>query len=170
MKLHYKNFLPLLIFITVVMGFINLLLSPLDGSSHLVGKSIENQAVKSLINVDKEVNLVDDKKYTLVHFFSTWCSTCKFDHEKIKSLNLGNARLIGVLWEDNPINVAKWILDYPNIYHDIVFDPDEKVALNFGLSGIPATVLIDNNGKVLFAHTGELKDEMIANAIQPELK
>lgn len=146
------------------------MLNPFNAQNHLVGKTVENQSLKSLTVADTDENLIDEKKYTLIHFFSTWCSTCKFDHERIKSLKLGNTRLIGVLWQDNPLNVAKWVLDYPSVYHNIVFDPDEKVALNLGLSGIPATVLLDNTGKILFTHIGELKEEMIRDVIQPKLK
>ncbi|MFI4984072.1 MAG: TlpA family protein disulfide reductase [Rickettsiales bacterium] len=170
MKLNYKNFLPILVFVAVVLGFLNIILSPSENVHHLIGKTVANQTYKSLINVGKEQSLVDAKRYTIIHFFSTWCSTCKFDQDKIRSISLGNTRLIGVLWQDNPINMAKWILEYPNIYQDIIYDPEEKIALNMGLAGIPATVLLDNNGKVLFAHMGELQDEMIKNVIQPKLK
>jgi peroxiredoxin len=93
----------------------------------------------------------------LVNFWASWCGPCKVEmphlnklHDKYKASGF---TLLGVNIDDDPrhgaATAAKWGLRFP-----VLLDADKRVAKLYDLGSMPATVLIDRDGKVRFLHRG----------------
>jgi len=129
----------------------------------------ENKKVDTKYNegrvIDKNnqiYNYLKDDKKNIVHFWATWCSACAQEHEFLKEYIKKNkdVNLISVLFKDDISNV-----DFKNIkelYQFNINDSNGFIALDFGVSGVPESFILDNKGKVLkhiigSINNGELK-------------
>lgn len=87
----------------------------------------------------------------LVNFWASWCAPCKQEAPELERLARtlhGNARLVGVDWNDTTANATAFIrqhqLTYPNLR-----DGSSEVGNDFGLSGLPTTFVLDPQGQIV---------------------
>jgi len=90
--------------------------------------------------------------YVLLAFWATWCAPCLVEHPELSAIleRLGSrgVSVLGVLHEDSPRRALDWIAsrEYP-AYPTVVDEGD--VARAYGVEGLPETILIDPDGRVL---------------------
>ena len=111
---------------------------------------------------------MDGKSYTLsslrgkvvmVNFWATWCPPCREEIPSMETVHqaLKNDDFIILAinqWE-SPDHVFSYMgqLDvYPNF--PILFDRDSSVSVAFGVQGLPTTLLIDKQGRVIYRAMG----------------
>ena len=93
----------------------------------------------------------------LVNFWASWCGPCRQEmphlnrlHDKYKSAGFV---MLGVNIDDSIETAAaaaqKWGVRFP-----VLFDADKAVSKRWDLGSMPATALIDRDGKVRFLHRG----------------
>ena len=93
----------------------------------------------------------------LVNFWASWCGPCKQEmphfnrlHDKYRSAGFV---LLGVnIDEDAKLGAAtagRWGLKFP-----VLLDTDKTVVRQYDLGSMPATVLIDRDGRVRHLHRG----------------
>ena len=127
-------------------------------TSHTKGRVVNNIDVdiitdnsnNNLNNKPKEklFDYIKDNKINVVHFWATWCSACLAEHEYLKSYAKANKDInISVLYKDNISNVA--YANVKEIYKANFIDSKGFIALEFGVSGVPESFIVDNNGKIL---------------------
>lgn len=99
-------------------------------------------------------------KITVISFWATWCSPCKKELDAIKDYygewqEKYNMELVAISVDDPrtaakvPAMVAQKGWEY-RILHD--FNKEFQIAAN--VASVPYTLLLDQNGKVVFEHTG----------------
>lgn len=72
-------------------------------------------------------------------------------------------RLMGINYKDKPQGARKWLDDLGNPYERIGSDLDGRAGIEWGISGVPETFVIDGAGKVVFRFVGPvLGDEAIS--------
>ena len=93
----------------------------------------------------------------LVNFWATWCGPCRQEMPHLNRL-YGKYRdsgftLLGVNIDDDPrtaaATAARMGLKFP-----VLLDADKAVSKLYDLGSMPATVLIDRDGRVRFLHRG----------------
>ena len=52
-----------------------------------------------------------------------------------------------------------------NPYSFVGLDQDGRIALEFGVFGLPETFIIANDGKIIFKHMGPLTEEILNDKI-----
>ena len=97
-------------------------------------------------------------RWIVVNFFATWCVPCVVEHPVLESFaarhaQTGDAELVSVVFQDSVDNVRDYFRknggDWP-----VIVDDDGRVALDYALTGVPETVLIDPAGIVREKITG----------------
>lgn len=137
--------------------------------SNLIGQRIDLSSIVSLDNAARQLVFIGDENIIL-HFFSSWCSTCKSDHAKILELKKKhNIRVVGIFWQDSPNNIQEWLSSNPNVYDDIGFDPTDRIIVELGIVGVPETFIISKDKVVLFNEKGDLTEQEFLNALHIEL-
>jgi len=53
-----------------------------------------------------------------------------------------------------------------NPYSLIGIDKDGKVAMDFGVYGLPETFVVNENGIIIFKHTGPITDKLYEQEIK----
>ena len=150
------------LFIFVLLVFYNSLNRETNYSTdYLVGNKLANINLKSFDN-NKIYTNEDFKKsrYTLINFWASWCAPCRVEHPYLMQLSKEkNLKILGVNFKDKKINASKFLNELGNPYYYIAKDTSGKQSVNFGIYGIPESILINNETIVLKKFVGPLNDQ-----------
>jgi len=93
----------------------------------------------------------------LVNFFATWCKPCREEHKYIIKLSKkNNLRIIGINYKDDPKKSIAWLKNLGNPYSDVPLDKNGRIAIDWGVYGIPETFVISSDGIIEYRHVGPL--------------
>ena len=163
-----KNFtiMPPAIFLLIISIFFYLLIierNPNEVPSVLINKSVPEFEAKYLVKNKIFVSPTNfDNKITLVNFFATWCKPCRDEHSYIKELaKKTDIQIIGVNYKDNSKKTVKWLKELGNPYSDVIIDKNGKIAIDWGVYGIPETFIVDLDKKIQFRHVGPITKKIL---------
>jgi cytochrome c biogenesis protein CcmG/thiol:disulfide interchange protein DsbE len=150
------------LFIFVLLVFYNSLNRETNYSTdYLVGNKLTKINLKSFD--DNEIYTSEDFKksrYTLINFWASWCAPCRVEHPYLMQLSKEkNLKILGVNFKDKKINASKFLNELGNPYYYMAKDTSGKQSVNFGIYGIPESILINNETIVLKKFVGPLNDQ-----------
>ena len=151
-----------LLFIFVLLVFYNSLKRETNyNTEYLVGNKLTNINLKSFN--DNKIYTSEDLKnndFTLINFWASWCAPCRIEHPYLMQLSKEkNLKILGVNFKDKKINASKFLNELGNPYYYIAKDTSGKQSVNFGIYGIPESILINNETIVLKKFVGPLNDQ-----------
>jgi cytochrome c biogenesis protein CcmG/thiol:disulfide interchange protein DsbE len=107
------------------------------------------------------------------NFFGSWCFECRYEHaylsEAARLYQSRGVRFFGVLYNDEPANGRRWIEQMGGQSYPALVDPGSRVAIDYGLYGVPETFFIAPDGTVTHKQIGPLTLERIAQILDPLL-
>ena len=127
----------------------------------LIGKKIPKVSLE-YFNENKFYREEDFKKnnYTLINFWASWCAPCRVEHPLLIQLSKEkNLKLLGVNFKDKKKQADTFLSDLGNPYDFLTKDEQGKQSVNFGIYGIPESILIDKNLIILKKFVGPLSLE-----------
>ncbi|MEQ1503533.1 MAG: redoxin domain-containing protein [Myxococcota bacterium] len=121
---------------------------------------------------------LDGKSWTLtelrgrpvvINFWSTWCGPCKFEHPVLQRepKRYPDVAFLGALYSDDPAAARRFLgapgkaLPYPSLV-----DPEGRMALDYGVSGVPETYFIDTTGKIVHKHIAPIDPQTLNACIE----
>ena len=123
--------------------------NPEDIGSPLVGKAAPAIDLPPLHEGGKRLNADDWKGHvTVVNFFASWCAPCQVEHPLISRMARDGVRVQGVNYKNKPEDAKPWLARLGDPYERIGVDADGKAGVEFGISGVPETFVIDKTGVV----------------------
>ena len=117
-----------------------------QAQSPLLGKPAPDISGASVLS-GQAVSLVGLRgRWVVVNFFATWCVPCRQEHPEFVTFAQrhfnGDAQVLMVIYDDTADKVRAWFGtkggDWP-----VVADRGGRVALDYGVSGVPETYLVD---------------------------
>ena len=94
---------------------------------------------------------------TYVDFWASWCTPCAQSFPWLNELQARYAaqglRVVGVGLDTEPAKGDRFLLRHPARFA-IVRDPAGRLAEHFGVAGMPYSVLLDADGRVIHRHVG----------------
>ena len=98
-------------------------------------------------------NITLNEKPILIHFWSTWCPTCKIEASNIQTISENfNVLTIAVNSGENS-DINKY-LDKNNLDFKVINDKDSLYARKFNISVYPTTLIYDKNKNLIFSDVG----------------
>lgn len=110
-------------------------------------------------------------KVQVVNFFASWCIPCLAEHPMITKIVEKDGVIVnGIGYSDSPENIANWLRKHGNPYARVGVDQTRRIGIDWGVSGVPETFVIDKNGQIVFKHGGPLTQQVIDEDILPLIK
>jgi len=139
--------------------FIFLISNTLANEAPNIKNIVVNKELKTYDNITfldsngKKLKLTDFKgNLVLLNFWATWCAPCKEEMPSLDALkvnpNLDNIKIFPInIGKDNLKKSNKFFKDLNIQNLDVYFDNPVTLAKNFGLRGLPTTILLNKEGK-----------------------
>ena len=107
---------------------------------------------------------------TIVNFWASWCTPCRLEHSTLQALAARKGvTLYGVDYKDMPENARAFLTELGNPFGKIDQDRDGRVAIDWGVTGVPETFVIDDKGIIRVHYAGPLNDAVLDRLILPAL-
>jgi len=151
--------LPSLFFLFFLIIFFYLLIidrNPSELPSTLLDKNVPKFETESLLKDEKFISSKEfGNEILLVNFFATWCGPCRDEHSYIKRFsNEKEIKVIGINYKDNPKKAIQWLKELGNPYTDVAVDKSGRIAIDWGVYGIPETFIVNSKGIIKYRHVG----------------
>ncbi len=132
--------------------------------SPLLGQQVPEFALPGFSRAD----LVAQHRPVLVNFFASWCVPCVAEAPELATLGR-EAPIWGIAYKDKPGDVARYLAQHGNPYARIAHDDPGRVAIDWGVYGVPETFLVDAAGVIRWKFAGALTPEIVAGELRPAL-
>ena len=108
---------------------------------------------------------------SLVNVFASWCGPCRIEHPLFMRLaEEGEVAIYGINYKDEAEDAKRWLRDLGDPYRRIGVDGDGRVAIEWGVYGVPETFVIDREGTIRFKQVGPLSVEVLKETILPLIR
>lgn len=168
-KLNVAFLVPLIAFLAIAIFLgIGLTLNPRDLPSALINKKAPAFNLNLLAKPEQTISPADlQGQRWLLNVWASWCVGCRVEHPILNELaSKTDILMVGLNYKDDPNDAKKWLNDRGNPYDSIPMDISGDVGIDWGVYGVPETFVIDENGIVIYKHTGPLNAVSI-DAILP---
>lgn len=137
--------------------------------SALIGKAVPEFALPPVQGRTLGLSTADLKgAVSLVNVFASWCVACREEHPLFMALrHSGAVPIHGLDYKDRPEDAAAWLDSLGDPYTRTGSDRDGRVAIDWGVYGVPETFVIDRNGIIAHKHIGPVTQEALAETMLP---
>jgi len=105
---------------------------------------------------------------TLVNLWASWCLPCQAEHPLLVDLaGRGDVLVVGINWKDKPDAAAAFLARLGNPFAAIGVDESGRAGIEWGISGVPESFLVDRDGVVRFRWVGPLDPVIIEERLLP---
>ena len=154
-----RNFILLLLTLTIVIVLFN---STNNEEIEIINYSNVNDGVvlKDLTKIST-INLND--QFVILNLWASWCIPCENEVSELKIISETKGySVIGILVEDSAENGMEFIkknkITYQNLLDSAIA---ESILIQFIWSGIPTTLVLDNNLNIISTISGEITANQI---------
>ena len=107
-------------------------------------------------------------RVVLVDFWASWCAPCRQEAPVLEQTYLefagSDVEFVGVNIWDLPDNAASYIEQFGITYPNGV-DEEGKIAIDYGVQGIPEKFFIDRNGLVRQKFVGPIREGVLKETL-----
>jgi cytochrome c biogenesis protein CcmG/thiol:disulfide interchange protein DsbE len=119
----------------------------------------------------KQLTLGDLRGKTVVlNVWASWCVPCRDEAGELNrtyaTYKDRNVVFVGIAWNDNDSEVRKFIDTY-KVPYAVALDPEGKIAIDLGITGVPETFLIDAQGQLTQKWIGPITSAQLSGMLAP---
>ncbi len=143
-----KEIISTLLMIFIISMVINYVRKP-DSSDKLVDMQV-------LDIHNKKISLRDLAKKdapTILHFWATWCPTCKLEAPNLESLR-NSCNVVTIAVNSGSNELLKSFMRERDLGYRVINDNNGDLAKRFGVEVFPTTFIYDSNGTLKFSEVG----------------
>jgi cytochrome c biogenesis protein CcmG/thiol:disulfide interchange protein DsbE len=169
-------YLPLALFLVLAALFLLRLFSG-DSSrlpSALIGKQVPSFALPAVEGLLGAPGFSDadlrQGPVTLVNVFASWCVPCHQEHELLVRLAGQGVRIFGLAYKDDATNIVEFLGGSGNPYARVGADRSGRVAIDWGVYGVPETFIVKGDGTIAYKLVGPLDEASLRTIVLPQIE
>jgi len=169
-RLRLAGYIPLLVFLVMAVFFaIGLTMNPRDIPSPLIGKPVPEFSLPPVKGGTLGLSSADLRgEVSIVNVFASWCVACREEHPVLMGLrDKGIVPIHGLNYKDKPDDAQAWLDQLGDPYARTGADISGRVAIDWGVYGVPETFVIDRDGLIVHKHIGAITPEALRKTIMP---
>ncbi len=155
----------------IVLPLVGILYSGFGKDPKRLPNELEGRPAPAFSLVDLDGNPVSLEqirgKPVVLNFWSTWCGPCKAEHPLLQDRAKANPEVAfyGVIYQDEPQKVLRYLSQVGTAYAHLV-DDGNRVAIDYGVTGVPETFFIDKDGVIAHKSPGPVYPQLLDSWIQ----
>ena len=141
-------------------------------SSPLIGRQAPDFRVQLFGGEDLQLGQLRGK-IVFLNFWASWCLPCR---EEARDLETAWRRLkdedvvfVGINIQDREEDATKFLREF-NVTYPNGRDLSARIAIDYGVWGVPETFFIDPSGKITYKHVGTPGSEVITAKVEEARK
>src|SRR5205085_6304485 len=100
--------------------------------------------------------------------FLPWCVACREEHPLFMELARNKTVPVhGLNYKDRPADAAQWLNTMGDPCTRTGADLDGRVAIDWGVYGVPETFVVGADGIIAYKHIGAITKEALSGTILP---
>ncbi|MDE4304329.1 DsbE family thiol:disulfide interchange protein [Phaeobacter gallaeciensis] len=111
-----------------------------------------------------------DGTVKLVNYWASWCAPCRAEHPTLEALSAEGVPIYGVNYKDQQDNAEAFLNELGDPYTAIGRDEKGRMAIDWGLYGVPETYVIDGEGKIVLRFAGPLTSSVVEKTLRPAME
>ena len=155
------RFLPLVVLAAFVVAVAWRLSSPADEEvrSQLVGQPVPTFALAPAMpgRATLASSDLDSGQPRMINVFASWCVPCIAEAPLLMELKRRGIAIDAVAVRDRPEDVAVFLARHGDPFDRIGSDPESRVQLALGSSGVPESFIVDGRGIIRYQHLGPIE-------------
>jgi cytochrome c biogenesis protein CcmG/thiol:disulfide interchange protein DsbE len=169
MKISFLKIISIFLTIFIILVFFFALnIDKKYSTEKIVGKNLDNFEIKFLQNdkIFKKIDLTNDTYY-LINIWASWCLPCRKEHPALMRLQKEkNLKLIGINFKDKKVNAYNFLKEIGNPYDISLRDSDGTDSIIFGVYGVPESILINKEHKIVKKFIGPISPNDYDNILK----
>lgn len=140
--------------------------------SALIGKAVPEFALPAVQGRTLGFSTEDLRgEVSLVNVFASWCVACRAEHPLLMRLAAeGRLPIHGLNYKDQPEQAAQWLDRLGDPYTRTGADLDGRVAIEWGVYGVPETFVVSKGGRIAYKHIGPITQQDLTRTIEPLIR
>ncbi|MEC7830373.1 MAG: DsbE family thiol:disulfide interchange protein [Pseudomonadota bacterium] len=161
-----RRFLPLIILLLIIAIFLfgifkkNTRVIP----TPLIGQEVPLMELETIFfeefgNKDL-ADILKSNKIKILNFWASWCLPCEVEHPILMGLSKkSDFIIIGINYKDTEEGSALFLNEKGNPYDLIIIDENGRMGIEMGLTGVPETFVVNDQGKIIYRIVGPINNE-----------
>ncbi len=140
--------------------------------STLIGKPVPEFALPPLEGRQDGLSSADLRgEVSIVNFWASWCAPCRVEMPLLVELaEAGNVPIHGINYKDDPDRALAFLTEVGDPYARTGAEQSGRVAINWGVYGLPETFVIDAEGRIAYKHVGPFDRRTLEQDILPVVR
>jgi cytochrome c biogenesis protein CcmG/thiol:disulfide interchange protein DsbE len=102
----------------------------------------------------------------LVNFWASWCVPCIIEHPQLMRLNRDGIPVFGIAYKDTPADSLRFLRQHGNPFTRLARDEPGRIAIDWGVYGVPETYLLDRQGIIRWRYAGPITPDVLSADIR----
>ena len=108
---------------------------------------------------------------SVVNFWASWCVPCVQEHPLLVALKeRTGVKLYGVNYKDQAATARRFLGRYGNPFVAVGVDANGRAAIDWGVTGMPETFILNGKGEIVYKHIGPISAETLESRIIPKVR
>lgn len=97
----------------------------------------------------------------VLNLFASWCSPCVAELPQLRAL-AEHLPVYGIAWQDDPQALKAWLEEHRPPFTAVGRDDGWELLWNLRIKGVPTTLVLDHDRRILYVHEGVIREEDVA--------
>jgi thiol-disulfide isomerase/thioredoxin len=129
-----------------------------SGSSSNYDEWPSTDVIEVSTNTPSNTSSITGDKVTIINLWALWCAPCREELprlQEVSTTNAGKLDVVGINIGDDFDKTASYIAD-AGLTFPMYWDETGDLLTALKIPSVPATLAIDDNGKIIWSHLGAL--------------